>query len=147
MNPSPACVALVKRFEGLRLAPYQCQAHVWTLGYGHTAGVVATTPHITPEQAEEWLEIDLKRYAGSVTRLIRPVPQPMFDALVSFTFNLGGGALQRSTLRQRLNRGDYEGAAAEFMKWTRAAGVVSKGLFRRRKAERELFLTGLKMLG
>ena len=87
------------------------------------------------------MQSDLLRYEQAVTRLVKvPLTQGKFDALVSFTFNLGGGALQRSTLRQKINRQDYEGAANEFLKWVRAGGAVSKGLVARRIAERNLFL-------
>ena len=85
---------------------------------------------------------DAKRYIDAVNRLVTvPLTQNQFDALVSFTFNLGEGALEESTLRRKLNAGDYEGAAAEFGKWVKAGGQVLAGLVRRRKDEAELFLT------
>jgi len=141
MKTSPAGIALIKHFEGFRSHPYQCQANVWTIGYGHTRGVTPQTPPVSREEAELLLASDLTKYERSVLNLIRvKLTQGQFDALVSFTFNLGGGALQRSTLRARTNRRDFFGAAAEFLKWVRAGGVVSKGLVKRRKAEAQLFV-------
>lgn len=123
--------------------PYLCPANVWTQGYGHIEGVTKDSRQITIETAEEWLAADVKRYERSVKALIRvPLTQEQFDALVSFTFNLGGGALQRSTLRAKLNRGDYTGAADEFLKWVRGGGRILNGLVKRRHAERALFLSG-----
>ena len=133
---------LIKHYEGLRLRPYQCQAGVWTIGYGHTSGIGPSADQITEQQADLYLQADLARCNAAVNRLIKPVTQLQFDALVCFTFNLGAGALQRSTLRQKVNRGDYQGAAKEFLKWVRANGKVSAGLVARRRAERALFLAG-----
>ena len=134
---------LIKHFEGFRGKPYLCPAKVWTIGYGHTGGVTAATAPIDEPTALMLLQSDVVKFSKTVERLIRvPLTQNQFDALVSFTFNLGGGALQRSTLRQKLNRKDYAGASAEFVKWVRAGGVVSRGLLTRRIAERNLFLAG-----
>jgi len=139
-NCSENGIALIKRFEGCYLRRYKCPAGVWTIGYGHTKGVVESTPDISQEYADELLNADIAQYERSVSRLISwPVNQNQFDALVSFTFNLGTGALQRSTLRQNINRGDIDDAANQFLKWVRVNGVISKGLLNRRKAERELF--------
>lgn len=141
MRTSQKGVDLIKHFEGFRSAPYQCQAKVWTIGYGHTKGVTALSESVSKEEAEAILQSDLLKYERSVSNLITvPLTQNQFDALVSFTFNLGGGALQRSSLRQKLNRKDYSGASVEFLKWVRAGGVIRKGLERRRKAERALFM-------
>jgi len=141
MNVSDDGIDLIKQFEGCRLKAYLCPAGVWTIGYGHTGGVNKGDV-ITEDDADDLLRADLVRFERSVLRLVRvPLSQGQFDALVSFAFNLGGGALQRSTLRQKLNRGDYEGAAEQFMKWTRAGGRVLAGLVRRRQAEYELFVS------
>jgi lysozyme len=143
MKTSARGVDFIKAFEGFRSKPYLCQASVWTIGYGHTVGVTQDSPIISEADAAALLQSDLKHYEASVLKLIRvPLWQCEFDALVSFAFNLGGGALQRSTLRQKLNRWDRHGAAVEFLKWTRANGAISRGLLRRRQAEMEMFLEG-----
>lgn len=141
MKTSEGGIELIKQFEGFRAKAYLCPAGVATIGYGHTGGV-AMGDTIDEDEAEALLEADLRRFERSVARLVGvPLSQGQFDALVSFTFNLGGGALQRSTLRQKLNRGDYDGAAREFPKWCRAGGVKLAGLLRRRQAEMEMFLS------
>ena len=133
----------IQGWEGFSAVPYLCSGGVWTNGYGHTKGVTAHTPAITKAEADALFAIDLKRFELSVMRLITAsLNQNQFDALVSFVYNLGGGALQRSTLRSKLNRGDYADAADEFLKWVRAGGKMSRGLWRRREAERALFLAG-----
>jgi len=132
---------LIKQFEGVRYEAYQDVAGIWTIGYGHTAGVKqgdtcdATT-------ADAWLQADTAFAVDAVNRLVtQPVSQNQFDALVDFTFNCGVGAFERSTLLRRLNAGDYDSAADEFPRWSFAAGVHVKGLLRRREAERNLFLS------
>jgi lysozyme len=147
MKISNKGVGLVKHFEGLFLMSYLCPAQVWTIGYGHTGithndGTVKRGMKITQEKAEGLLAMDLNtKYAPDVTRMVKvPLTQNQFDALVSFHFNTG--ALGKSTLLRKLNAGDYQGAAAEFGKWTRGGGRVLPGLVRRRKAERHLFETG-----
>ena len=141
MKTSADGLALIKHFEGFRSHPYRCQANVWTIGYGHTRGVTQQTLPVSKGEAEVLLLEDVARFERSVKRLIQArLTQGQFDALVSFTFNLGGAALQRSRLRMKLNRGDYSGAANELLRWTRAGGVIRKGLVRRRQAERVLFI-------
>lgn len=140
MTPSPAAVALVREFEGLRLTPYCCSGGRWTIGYGHTKEIHPLTPAITPEVAEALLAADLRAVAFEVQGLLNvPVTQSQFDALVSFAFNCGSGALARSTLLRKLNAGNIVGAAAEFRRWNRAGGGPVAGLTRRRAAERTLF--------
>lgn len=142
MQTSQRGLELIKNAESFRAYPYLCPANVWTQGYGHTRDVKPTSLPVTVAQAEVWLAADVKQYEQSVKTLIKvPLTQGQFDALVSFTFNLGGGALQRSTLRSKLNRGDYEGAANELLKWVRGGGRILSGLVKRRAAERELFLS------
>lgn len=139
MRTSDRGIELIKRFEGFADVAYLCSAGVLTLGWGHTKGVKRGDT-CTEEQATEWLRQDLVSAERSVSRLItRPLLQNQFDALVSFTFNLGGGALQRSTLRQKVNRMEDEAAAGEFLKWNRAGGKVLRGLVLRRQAEAEMF--------
>lgn len=139
---SPAGVRLIQEFEGLRLNPYLCPAGVLTVGYGHTGADVVAGKAITPAEAEALLRADLGRFERAVSRLVLvPLNQDQFDALVSFAFNLGEGALASSTLLRMLNAGDYAGAAAQFGRWTLANGASLPGLVRRRAAERALFLT------
>ena len=131
---------LIKSFEGCRLTSYQDVAGIWTIGYGHT-GNVRPGMSITQEQADSFLQSGLKKFERCINRCVAvPLTQNMFDALVSFTYNVGTGALQRSTLLRKLNRGDTEGAAAEFDKWIHAGKKVFPGLVRRRREEKELFL-------
>jgi GH24 family phage-related lysozyme (muramidase) len=140
-------IELIKHFETFVGHVYICPAGYPTVGYGHVVRSWEKERFangITEVEAEALLQADLKRYEASVCRLIKvPLDDGMYDALVSFTFNLGGGALQRSTLRSRLNRGEYEGAADELPKWAYAGGRKLRGLVRRREAERYLFMWGM----
>lgn len=136
-------IDLIKRFEGLSLKPYLCPARLWTIGYGHVIREGEGLEQVTENEAEDLLRKDLLASEKSVLRLVDvPLTGGQFDALVSFCFNLGGGALQRSTLRQKLNRCEYDDAADEFPKWCWAGGRRLSGLLRRREAEKELFLSG-----
>lgn len=139
MHISQKGLDLIKSFEGLRLSAYKCPAGVWTIGYGTTAGV-KPGQSITKERAEELLRDDVKRFEDQVLRLVKvPLTQGQFDALVSFTYNLGAANLGNSTLLRLLNAGDYKGAAAQFDRWTKAGGKELPGLVKRRAAERALF--------
>lgn len=139
--------ALVRQFEGFKLTPYYDSAGYPTVGVGHLLSHeryadLGQWPSITPEQAEAFLEADLAPALLWVPRLIKAkLTDQQWGALGDFIFNLGSGALQRSTLRNMLNRGDYEGAANEFPKWNKAGGIVRSGLTRRRLAERQMFLS------
>jgi lysozyme len=141
-----AGLEIIKMFEGFRSEPYLCPAGVATIGFGSTRGVDGnrvTLEHsaISRDEAEEMLAHDLQNVEKSVGRLIRvALTQNQFDAIVSFTYNLGSGRLQSSTLRSKLNREDYEGAADEFPKWVKAGGKRLSGLVKRRFVERKLFL-------
>lgn len=138
MTPSQKCVDLVKRFEGFSAVPYKCPAGVWTIGYGHTHGVTKTSPSMTEDEAEELLRNELIRFATHVNDLVLvPLNQNQFDALVSFHYNTG--ALARSTLLVKLNHGDTEGAAKEFLRWTKGGGRELAGLVRRRQVEKAMF--------
>jgi lysozyme len=146
MKSSHAGLELIKKWEGFRAVPYLCSAHVWTIGFGHTHGVTKHTPSVTKIEANALLALDVRRTEASVQRLTSAtLNQNQFDALVSFVFNLGGGAYQRSTLRARINRGEYEAAAGEFMKWVYAAGKKQRGLIARRAEEMTLFETGAEV--
>lgn len=133
-------IDLIKKFEGCKLHAYQDSVGVWTIGYGHTTDVKRGDV-ITEGTATDYLRQDLEEAESGVRELIHvPLGQSEFDALVSFTFNLGSGNLARSTLRSKLNGHDRKGAADEFPKWVNAGGKKLKGLVRRRNAERAMFL-------
>lgn len=133
-------VSLIKSFEGLRLRAYQDAVGVWTIGYGTTRGV-KPGQEISEAQAEALLKTDLNRFERAVNESVRiPINDNQFAALVSFTYNVGSGALKSSTLLRKLNRRDVYGASNEFLRWNRAGGRVLAGLTRRRKAERAMFL-------
>ena len=140
-------IELIKSFEGLRLTAYKCPAGVWTIGYGYTGLVdgklITSGMTITAAKATELLKKDLASFEAAVNGCVTaPITQNMFDALVSFAFNVGAGALRRSTLLKKLNAKDYSGAADELPKWNKAGGKVLNGLVRRRMAEKELFMLG-----
>ena len=148
MEISGVGLGLISEFEGLRLNAYPDPGtgnEPWTIGYGTTVypnGHKVRKGHVvTQAEALEYLQHDTKRFADSVNRLVRvPLNQNQFDSLVSFTYNVGDGALQRSTLLRKLNNHDYRGAADEFGKWVNAGGKAMYGLVRRRAAERDLFV-------
>jgi len=134
---SPSGMTLIKTFEGLRLKAYLCPAGVPTIGYGHT-GSVKLGDTITAAHAEHLLREDLRRFEAAIDRLVAvPLTQGQFDALVSFTFNVGTAAFQRSTLRRVLNTGEYDAVPSQFKRWV--YGDPKKppllGLLRRRHAE------------
>lgn len=146
MIPAGA-VALARRFEGLGdgdratpgLQPYLCPAGYWTIGYGHRCP--PDHPSITEAEAETLLASDLAWFAREARALVKaPMTEGQHAALTDFAFNLGAGRLAASTLLTRLNRGDHEGAAAEFPKWVFAGGRRLAGLVLRREVERRLFL-------
>lgn len=144
-NPSVNCIALIKRFEGLRLKSYQDSIGKWTIGYGTTVinkQPVVADMIITIEQAEAYLLSDLSAdHAASVKRNTRAlITQSMFDALACFTYNVGSGNFAKSTLLKDLNASKYLDAAAGFLQWDKADGVVLAGLTKRRIAEKDLFL-------
>ena len=134
-------IDLIKRFEGFSRTVYFCPAGYPTIGYGHVV-----KPHedfsagIDEAQAEELLRQDAAIAEQAVLRLINvPLTDCQFDALVSFTYNLGGGALQRSTLRRKINREEHTDVPGQFMRWVWAGGRKLKGLIRRREAEADLY--------
>jgi lysozyme len=141
MKISQIGIELIKCFEGYREKPYKCPAGFWTIGYGHLIKPQESFTFLTEDEAESLLKEDIITYEKAVKRLITTeLTQNQFDALVSFTYNLGTGALQRSTLRQKLNRSEYMDAASEFDKWVMAGGRKLKGLVIRRHLEKLLFL-------
>jgi len=142
LTTSQTGIYLIKSFEGCVLKAYQDSVNIWTIGYGHTKNVSAGMI-ITVSQAESFLKSDLTTMEKSInTSVIVPLTQNMFDSLVSFTFNVGTGALKRSKLLGILNQGDIAGTAKEFDKWVFAGNKILPGLVKRRTAEKELFLNG-----
>ncbi len=158
MKVSPAAIRMIKHHEGVRTRPYRCPALLWTVGVGHVIdpshAAVKYEERRTLPIPEGWdrslsmgevdaiLAQDLGRFERGVARLCPSAVnhQGRFDALVSFAFNVGLGNLQRSSLRMKTNRGEFEEAADEFMKWTKAGGRVLPGLLKRRTDERALYL-------
>lgn len=133
---------IIKDSEGLRLKAYlPTKNDVWTVGYGHTHGVYQGMT-ITEQQAEQFLHEDVKWAEDAVNQYVHvSLTQNQFDALVSFVFNVGTGNFSNSTLLRLLNKGDYKGAADQFLRWNKQKGVVLNGLTTRRKNERALFLS------
>lgn len=139
-------VDLIKQFEGLSLTPYVCAGGINTIGYGNTyytngKKVTLKDPKITTQQAEELLKHSLSTYEKAVDSFCRDdISQSQFDALVSFAYNLGTGALQKSTLIKKVNTNPKDVTIAdEFLKWNKANGTVLKGLTKRRQAEANLY--------
>lgn len=158
MQVSEKCITQIKHHEGVRLRPYRCPALLWTVGVGR----VIDPTHIgvkfedrknlpipagwdrtlTMAEVDQLLQEDLRRFEAGVLRLCPTgLNQSRFDALVSFSFNVGLGNFQRSSIRMRHNRGDYDGAAEAFMMWTKAGGRVLPGLVKRRQDEKTLYLS------
>jgi len=139
----PRGLALIKAWEGLFLTAYRDIGGVWTIGWGHTAGVMKGQD-ITRLQAEQFLTIDLADAAVEVEARAPQSTDDQFDAMVSFTFNEGVGAFRTSTLLRMFKAGNIQGAADQFLVWDKAHVdgqlVFVQGLLNRRKAERALFL-------
>lgn len=158
MKVSNKALEVIRHHEGVRTKPYQCPALLWTIGVGHVIDPNhARVPlaerkalpipdgwnrTITMGEVDDILKRDLANFERGVERYC-PVPltQGQFDALVSFSFNVGLGTLQRSTLRQKVLRGEMEAAAEELLKYTIGGGKVLKGLVNRRNDERAMFLS------
>lgn len=142
MKTSDKGLALIKQFEGFSPVPYRCPAGLWTIGYGHVMHADARNQitAVTEREATDILQQDVRIAEQSVARMIAvPLTQAQFDALVSFTFNLGAAALQRSTLRRVVNRGAHGDVPCQFLCWVWAAGRKLPGLVRRRAAEAEMY--------
>jgi len=160
-------IDLMHQFEGFRSRPYLCPASIWTIGYGHVlyqeqialpvvrkegyTGAIRKEYLLREEHNRTWskaeidqlFEKDLGSFERGVLRLVPGVAgfEGRFSALVALAFNIGLGNLQRSTIRMRANRGDWEGAGGAFMMWTKAGGKELGGLVRRRQAELKLFMS------
>ena len=149
---------MISHHEGIRFKPYQCPALLWTVGVGHVidpshARVLLAERKALPipngwdrvltmGEVDEILAKDLARFESGVQRLCPSGLTPgRFGALVSFAFNVGLGNLQNSTLRMKHNRGEFDSAADEFLKWNKAGGKELKGLTNRRKDEMALYLS------
>jgi lysozyme len=163
MTISPLGVQLIKHFESYFDTAYLCPAEVWTIGWGTTVypdgKPVRKGETCTREQADAWLEFDLTQFSAKVASLTEGVEltAPQFDALVSFTYNLGYHAFGKSTLRKRLlvNPADASivgneslrwqdfGRGGQFIRWNQVSGKPSRGIIRRRKAEAWLYATGM----
>jgi lysozyme len=159
MNISDRAINMIKHHEGVRLTPYRCPAFLWTVGVGH----VIDPSHIkvpieqrkslpipagwdiklSMEQVDDLLRKDLESFVRGTVQLCPGTAnnQNHLDGLVSFAFNVGLGNLQRSTVRQRYNRGDVQRAADALLDWTKAGGKVLPGLVKRRNDERALMLS------
>lgn len=158
MHTSDKAKGIIKHHEGVRNRPYLCPAKLWTVGVGHvlypeqaklklddrkSVTLLMVDNRVwTTEEIDALLNHDLARFERGVARLCPSsiTNQNHFDALVSFAFNVGLGNLQNSGLRFKYNRGEYEQAAGEFLKWTKGGGRVLPGLVKRRNDERNLFL-------
>jgi lysozyme len=164
---SHAGAELMHRYEGCRNKPYLCPAHIWTIGYGHVlyqeqirlpmvkkegySGQIRKEFPLaegdnrawTKDEINQLFATDVASFERGVLRLVPGIAgrQGSFDALVSFAFNAGLGNLQRSQIRMRANRGDWQGAGEALMDWTKGGGRVLPGLVKRREAERALLLS------
>ncbi len=145
-----AAIDLARRFEGFhrvakvdpgRAQPYVCPAGYWTIGYGHLC--VPSHPPITEAEAEAYLAQDLQTALVATLRycpVLASEAEGRLAAIVDFTFNLGAGRLQTSTLRRRVNQRDWAAAATEMSRWVRGGGYVMPGLVVRRRAEAALLI-------
>lgn len=135
---------MTKSFEGFREQAYQDCAGVWTVGYGHTGPDVHPGRSVTQFEAEALLRADMAEAVTCVNRALEiSLSQSQFDALVDFCFNAGRGSFRSSSLLRYVNAGDFASAAVQFGLWVHAGGNVVPGLVRRRKAEADLFRSGL----
>lgn len=167
MKLSEAGANLMHQYEGYRTKPYLCPAHIWTIGYGHVlyqdqiklpvvrkegyTGLIRKEYPLRQEDSRVWTKEEIEKlFADDVASFERGVlrlapavlgRQGAFDACVSFSFNAGLGNFQRSTIRMKANRGEWEAAAEAFMQWTKGGGKELPGLVKRRKAEKALFLS------
>lgn len=151
LRPSDAAISIIKEFEGYarELPNGDCVAYPdpasggdpWTIGFGSTGREIKPGTRWTREQAEARLKSDVEHFATQIDRLLgdAQTEQHEFDAMVSFSYNVGLSNFEKSTLLRRHLRGDKTGAANEFSRWNKAAGRVMKGLVRRRAAEAELY--------
>ena len=143
MKASDKAYALIRRFEGKSNKAYQDSAGVWTIGYGHTGGVVKGQT-ISDDEVERLLAEDVAVAENAVNAQNLNLTQDQFDALVDFVFNLGAGNFQKSTLLKKLKADPNDPTIYdEFLRWVYAGGVKLLGLVRRRTDEANLYFTGI----
>ena len=141
MRTGYAGISLIKQFESLRCEAYRCPAGIWTIGYGHTAGV-RRGDRIDGQKAGQLLQDDLRKFEDVVNRECPGLNQNQFDALVSFSFNVGTGNFRKSTLLKCVKANPQNmNIRYEFSRWNKAGGTVLAGLVRRRKAEADLYFS------
>jgi GH24 family phage-related lysozyme (muramidase) len=141
LSASQNLIDMLKEFEGFRSYPYTCPGGSLTIGYGNSIKPGEYTS-ITKEQAEVLLRKTVSSFESAVKKMVTvPLSQNQYDALVSLAYNIGAGALRKSTLIKKLNTGDYKGAADEFLRFVKANGKTLEGLVKRRERERNLFLS------
>lgn len=139
MTTSKTGLALIAAHEGLKLKAYLCPAGVPTIGYGHTKGV-RMGDTITPDQADKFLREDSADAEKAVNAQGLKINQNQYDALVSFTFNVGVGNFGKSTLLKKVKaNADDPAIRNEFARWNKGGGKVLPGLTRRRKEEADLY--------
>lgn len=135
-------LALIKRWEGLRLEAYQDVGGIWTIGYGHTRTARAGM-RVTEAEADELLRADLRVFESAIDDTVDvAMTDNQFAALVSWCFNVGVPAMRRSALIRRLNAGDYDAVPAELARWNKVRGKAVSGLSNRRAAEAGLWARG-----
>lgn len=146
LTTSPEGRKLITMREGNKLQAYQDSGGVWTIGVGHTTAAGDPAVHkgmtISAIESDDILARDLQSVEKSIRQLVAvTLSQNMFDALVSFVFNVGAGAFASSTLLRKINQRDFLGAADEFLKWNKVNGVAVQGLTNRRQSERSQFIS------
>ena len=135
-------LSLIRETEGFRDHAYLCPAGVWTCGFGETGLGIHEGTEMTLMEADKRLRIKAQTIEDQINKLVRiPLTENQLAALVSLVYNIGIGAFTHSTLLIRLNDGDPEGAANQFLVWDRINHVEYPGLLKRRQKEKELFLT------
>lgn len=145
MKCNDAGIEIIKHFEGWSSNSYQDPIGIWTIGFGSiwqldSERVTKKTPPLSKEEGELLLRRELLHVEKAVNKLVTvELTENAFSSLCSWCYNLGTSRLKSSTLRAKLNRGDYNGASAEFPKWRMAGGKILSGLVRRRVEERKLF--------
>jgi len=142
-------IRLIIAHEGFRPTPYICAGGKLTIGYGHVIlpDEILTLKSVTHEQAQKLLERDVEAAEGAVNREVGPTHQAIFDALISFSYNVGITAFKNSTLLRKVKAGQYRLAALEFTKWVNAGGSPLKGLIARRAEEAVMFTVGAVKCG
>ena len=131
----------IKEWEGCKLSSYKCPAGIWTIGYGHTSGVMPNQ-HITQAEADEMFDRDIEKFEGQMWQLVSGLrlTQGQYDALLSFAYNVGIGNFKASTLYRKVGRNPNDPTIlGEFRKWTKAAGRELPGLVKRRDGEAKIY--------